>query len=621
MTSRRSYTVRAGIVCGLLANIAAVVVTAQYAVRPEDPLGLSIREPRVRVVHTTTPELPGGSMHLQMTDPWQAYQRGRSYFFREWNRTDGIFRALPDRPEAAIANSCGMCHNLPFPSTGSGGNVGIRVGVGRSSPHLFGAGLLETVGIQIRAQLFEKYDTNRNGYFDVPAETKGIRAMIEASPGAMLDFGSFDDFDGNGIPDLNPTLMIRFVRRNGDRLLFDDSGSLARLVTPDVVGFDVAVGVFSSSAGDHQFPSLRSFATGVFTTILGIVPDAPSIPTNPQKFSAGFISSKWGSRSNAGAFLSEVLLIGRASDYTEQARRPTVGEGELDMLEWFQVNQPRPAVDRQTAQTRRGRVVLDELGCTTCHVARWDILPASVGKEYPGDRRLFDLDVQYNAVRDRLEGTLRKLTREESGPNGATYQVPKREGFVLDDVFTDFRHHDVGSRFHEYEVVAGEIVTHTEFKTPALWGVGSSGPYGHDGRSLSLDAVIRRHGGEAGAASAAYAAAPSEDRDTLLAFLRSLVLYQPEMLPTDLDGDGRILTSYKARGVDLGAEVFRPEFFLRVAPRYRGWTTGPDGGRYFSHELLNVKEAYGADLEGLRDSIGDGWPDVARKAPHTAGSR
>jgi hypothetical protein len=38
------------------------------------------------------------------------------------------------------------------------------------------------------------------------------------------------------------------------------------------------------------------------------------------------------------------------------------------------------------------------------------------------------------------------------------------------------------------------------------------GPDGHDGASLDLDAVIRRHGGDAAAEAAAYAASPEGAR-------------------------------------------------------------------------------------------------------------
>ena len=41
---------------------------------PRDLSGLSIKDPRVRAVHTTDPALAGGSMYLQKVDPWLGYQ-------------------------------------------------------------------------------------------------------------------------------------------------------------------------------------------------------------------------------------------------------------------------------------------------------------------------------------------------------------------------------------------------------------------------------------------------------------------------------------------------------------------------------------------------------------------
>ena len=42
--------------------------------------------------------------------------------------------------------------------------------------------------------------------------------------------------------------------------------------------------------------------------------------------------------------------------------------------------------------------------------------------------------------------------------------------------------------------------------TEPLWGVGTTAPYGHDGRSINLNEVILRHGGEAQRARDLYAA-------------------------------------------------------------------------------------------------------------------
>jgi hypothetical protein len=580
---------------------------AQLSVRPDDPSGLSIRERRVRVVHSDSPEVPGTSMHLQQWDPWLAYQRGRSYYFREWRPEDRVFSEIGTRPQAAAANSCGICHNLPFPSAGAGGNTVTDVGPGRNVPHLFGGGLLESLSLQIRAELMAAHDRNHNGYIDHPAESTG-RAVVEAAPGVEVDFGSLADADGDGRPDLNRVVMLRFVDTEGNRLLFDTKGGYADLTDEDIVGYDFAIGHLASSANDHMFPSLRVFASGVYANIMGILTEDPHLVNDPR---LGNVIRAWGVRSNAGAFLTEMFLTGDPVAVADPAARPTITQGELDLFEWFSVNHPRPALGPQDERTRRGRTLMAELGCTGCHVPEWRLKPAADGPGLPGDRRFFDLEVAHNPATGRLEGRLDLLTREVPGPDGAALSVPRRDGFAVTDLYTDLRHHDMGVRFREYRMENGKMVYMPRFKTTPLWGVGSTAPYGHDGLSPTLDDVIRRHGGEAEEAATRYAGAPQADREAVVAFLRSLVLYIPETLPTDLDGDGTIRTAFKVDGREAGPEVFRPELLFRVAPRYRGWTEGPDGDRYFSYELLNVAEAYGETLAGLRDGDGDGLPDIA----------
>lgn len=600
--------------------LSAYVAWAQYAVRPDDPLGLSIRERRVRVIHSSAPDVPGTSMHLQQTDPWLAYQRGRSYYFKEWGVEDGAFLRLPPRTEAASSTSCGMCHNLPFPSVGAGGNVAIPVGVGRAAPHFFGGGLLETVGLQIRQEILNRFDTNGNGYLDVPAETKGKRVSVEASPGVELDLGSLHDDNGDGRPDLNPMFMIRVVDKEGRRHLTTEDGRLALLKEPGIVGYDLLVGVFSSSAGDHQFPSMRSFSTGVYNTINGILLDVPVVAAHPRF--GGYWVKQWGKVSNAGSIQSEIFLSGDPAALDDSGRGK-ITEGELDLLEWFMMNHPAPAQAAQTERTRRGRTLLAEYGCTSCHVESWVIKPASEATRMPGDRRFFHLAVAPDPASGELRGRLIDLTKEVRREDGTVLRVPRREGFVVADAYTDLRHHDVGEKFYEYSYSKDRLTVAKRFRTSALWGVGSTAPYGHDGRSSTLDDVIRRHGGEAGASVEAYAKSPAEDREALIAFLRSLVLYTPELLPTDLDGDGRIDPSWKPGGEEMGPEIFRAELLFRSRPRYRGWVEGPEGDRYFSYELLNVAEAYGENLEALADKDHNGIPDLAQPKgeARTAGTK
>ena len=93
------------------------------------------------------------------------------------------------------------------------------------------------------------------------------------------------------------------------------------------------------------------------------------------------------------------------------------------------------------------------------------------------------------------------------------------------DVFTDLKRHDLGPNFWERNFDDGDF--QKEFMTEPLWGVGSTAPYGHDGRSINLREVILRHGGEAQGASDAFAALPEQSQRNLLDFLESLVLFPP----------------------------------------------------------------------------------------------
>jgi len=590
----------------VVSGLTAVSSTqAQLAVRPDDPLGLSPRVGRVQVLHSADARVPGTSMALQRRDPWLAYALGRDYFEHEWSLGDGVFRRVSQRPIAGSVNSCGLCHNLPFRAPGHGGNAPDPVGFGRNTPHLFGVGLLETLAIQIRAQILERYDLNRNGFLDHPEETARRHAIIQAAPDRELDFGALDDRDGDGRPDLNPVIRTWMVDGDGRTVPAVD-GIEPSLDDARVRGYDFSVAFLSSSVSDHQLPSVRTFTIGVMETIMGLPSIDPTVANDSGTGRDRKAGDGWSEISNAGAPQPAFQL---RPEMSSCARLDHVSEGELDLFEWYLMNHPAPGHGRMDASAKRGRRLMQRFGCLSCHVPTWTILPADDARGLPGDRRFFDLDVAYNPRTDRLEGKLRDLTelrRTEAGFE----RVPRRAGATVDDVFTDLRHHDVGSRFYEYSFAEGHLLVVKRFRTPALWGVGSSAPYGHDGRSATLDDVIRRHGGEAADARGAYVSASDAKRRDLLAYLSSLVLYQPDTLPSDLDGDARISDHFVREGNDLGPERFWPELLFNVVPRYRGWTEARDGERYFSFALSNTDRAYARDSRGLLDRNRDGIPDV-----------
>jgi hypothetical protein len=120
----------------------------------------------------------------------------------------------------------------------------------------------------------------------------------------------------------------------------------------------------------------------------------------------------------------------------------------------------------------------------------------------------------------------------DDGSGLPTLKQAQGDPFVVKNIFTDFKRHDVGPSFYErnYDGTVQRV-----FLTRPLWGVGSTGPYGHDGRSVTLDDVILRHGGESQASRNAYARLSGSESEAVLKFLNSLILFPPDDTASTLD--------------------------------------------------------------------------------------
>ena len=112
-------------------------------------------------------------------------------------------------------------------------------------------------------------------------------------------------------------------------------------------------------------------------------------------------------------------------------------------------------------------------------------------------------------------------------------------------VFTDFRRHDLGPAFHERNF-NGTMTT--QFMTEPLWGVASTAPYGHDGRSVNLEQVILRHGGEAQASRDRFAALPEWMKTDVLTFLGTLVLFPPDDTASNLNPADKEAVDFPQKG-------------------------------------------------------------------------
>jgi hypothetical protein len=198
----------------------------------------------------------------------------------------------------------------------------------------------------------------------------------------------------------------------------------------------------------------------------------------------------------------------------------------VDHMEFYLLNYFKPGRYEVTARAQQGEQLMDSIGCTGCHTQDLTI---------DNDRRVADVETAYdpaNGIFNDMFASASTLFHTEDDGNEFPLIVPDQESFVVENFFSDLRRHDLGPEFHERDY-DGSLVT--EFVTEPLWGVGTSAPYGHDGRSINLDQVIRRHGGEALQARQAYEGLSDDERRMILEFLRTLVLFPPDDTASDLN--------------------------------------------------------------------------------------
>ena len=131
-----------------------------------------------------------------------------------------------------------------------------------------------------------------------------------------------------------------------------------------------------------------------------------------------------------------------------------------------------------------------------------------------------DVETAYDPQRglfNRLFATAAPLfDTVDDGSGYPPLKQPKLAPFTVRNIFSDFKRHDLGPNFHERNY-DGSI--RREFVTAPLWGVGTTAPYGHDGRSINLAEVILRHGGEAQASRDAFARLSDAQQSAILDFL------------------------------------------------------------------------------------------------------
>jgi hypothetical protein len=406
--------------------------------------------------------------------------------------------------------ACSGCHNSPFGT--SAGEAAANVaqdpaGLGlppfnlRNTISLFGSGLIQRLAEEMTAELLAARDEAAalalQGGAPVTRDlaAKGVAfGAVTAIPGA----GGVS-FDTSAVEGVAEDLVIRPFGWKGDT------------------------------------PALRTFCRGAARNELGMEADEL------------VLKDPLGRADPDGDGVEGELSVGDVTAitvYVAAQETPTTVER---LVSAGLMTPPSPEF---AAQSRRGEELFQSLGCAACHVPELHLAnPVFEEPTLRGGGLYHDADLDPGATGlDPAAPFTFHLAREGDFPR----PEPAAAGGLRVRLLGDLKRHVMGRELADFQdspvrnaddsrlVLAGAPVTvpRAVFLTAELWGVGSTGPWLHDGRAATLEEAILLHGedappavgdparSEAQEARDAFAALAGADREAVVTFLKSLVLFE-----------------------------------------------------------------------------------------------
>lgn len=197
------------------------------------------------------------------------------------------------------------------------------------------------------------------------------------------------------------------------------------------------------------------------------------------------------------AYLNEMGITNRLrpKDTTTVCKTTTDPEDQPDNLGLADIDHfaqfvrgtlvpPRDTALAATPDALVGHAIFKRVGCSTCHV---------------------------ESIQTAAAGTV---------VNGGTFTIPEALGNKIIHPFGDFLLHDIGTG--DGIIQGGPADTATKLRTSPLWGLRTKSRFMHDLKSLSIEAAIARHKGEASEARGDFDSLSSKEQKQLLTFLNSL---------------------------------------------------------------------------------------------------
>jgi len=477
--------------------------------------------------HVESKEIAAGAI-----PPDKLFEAGAELFHTPYNGLDGVgmkktvggvpvnrFSTGPaggGQPITVGAQSCGSCHNRPFPS--SAGLAHTRVFFDpdqngappfnpRATTSLFGDGVLQLLAQEMTEKLLAARDAAAK-----QAKAKPGTAVSQKLSANGVDFGAVIatanaggevTFDVTRVRGVSPDLVVRPMGWKGN--------------VTTVRNLTVAASNFGMGMMPEEFVWRLPPAAGAD-------PDADGVE---REFSVGDITA---------------ITI-----YTAGQEAPK----ELASLSELGLVAPPEAAGR--ARVERGRKLFGRIGCASCHVPEMRLAntvfeePTSRGGGNYLDRFLAGKDPDYDPARPaRLD-----LLKDSDAPRIEAHA----DGGAVVRLYGDLKRHDMGRQLadpggpqppltaslaplqHNGQLA---LMSASEFLTAELWGVGNTGPWLHDDRAGTLAEAIAWHGedappatgqpgrSEAQEARDAYLKLPKDEQSALVAFLKSLVTFSSE---------------------------------------------------------------------------------------------
>ena len=226
--------------------------------------------------------------------------------------------------------------------------------------------------------------------------------------------------------------------------------------------------------------------------------------------------------------------------------------GDQTGLSIYLAGQPRPTTrvelarlelipaltSEESTAIHNGASTFAAVGCADCHTPRMRLEdpifrepsqhPAYRDAVFPSGADPValgvapNLAVRFDLTRDQPDNQIHDAAGNVVYRLGSIARDSR--GVAQVELYGDLKQHDIGAEMAESidEKGTGASV----FLTENLWGVGSTGPWMHDGRATTLGGAIGLHGGEAASSRGRFQALSAAQQKEVIAFLDNLVLFK-----------------------------------------------------------------------------------------------